>query len=211
MLYYVDPMHPAYRSDRPGKAPDCGMDLVPVYAGSRSVKSSSNESRQRPPDAGPGTGCSSADRDGTGDAGHTWGAHRGPRDAGRGPDISCFGGRGRLGAARVLGPNRNASEARRGTGGLFQQRHLSAATSLCLRAGILRALEADALVSGRATGPGHAATGHGARQPAVPRDGARRRSRNSAGPDVEVSRHQSHRARREAGSWSATWRWASGS
>jgi Cu(I)/Ag(I) efflux system membrane fusion protein len=31
-LYYVDPMHPAYRSERPGKAPDCGMDLEPVYA-----------------------------------------------------------------------------------------------------------------------------------------------------------------------------------
>jgi len=31
VLYYVDPMHPAYRSDRPGKAPDCGMDLVAVY------------------------------------------------------------------------------------------------------------------------------------------------------------------------------------
>jgi len=31
-MYYVDPMHPAYRSDKPGKAPDCGMDLVPVYA-----------------------------------------------------------------------------------------------------------------------------------------------------------------------------------
>src|SRR6185369_10391894 len=29
VLYYVDPMHPAYRSDSPGKAPDCGMDLVP--------------------------------------------------------------------------------------------------------------------------------------------------------------------------------------
>src|SRR5262249_45443420 len=32
VLYWVDPMHPAYKSDRPGKAPDCGMDLVPVYA-----------------------------------------------------------------------------------------------------------------------------------------------------------------------------------
>ncbi|MCC7153259.1 MAG: efflux RND transporter periplasmic adaptor subunit [Bryobacterales bacterium] len=32
VLYYVDPMHPAYRSARPGKAPDCGMDLEPVYA-----------------------------------------------------------------------------------------------------------------------------------------------------------------------------------
>jgi Cu(I)/Ag(I) efflux system membrane fusion protein len=31
VLYWVDPMHPAYKSDRPGKAPDCGMDLVPVY------------------------------------------------------------------------------------------------------------------------------------------------------------------------------------
>ena len=30
--YWVDPMHPAYKSDKPGKAPDCGMDLVPVYA-----------------------------------------------------------------------------------------------------------------------------------------------------------------------------------
>jgi Cu(I)/Ag(I) efflux system membrane fusion protein len=32
VLYYVDPMHPAYRSDKPGTAPDCGMALVPVYA-----------------------------------------------------------------------------------------------------------------------------------------------------------------------------------
>jgi RND family efflux transporter MFP subunit len=32
ILYWHDPMHPQYRSDRPGKAPDCGMDLVPVYA-----------------------------------------------------------------------------------------------------------------------------------------------------------------------------------
>lgn len=31
ILYWVDPMHPAYKSDEPGKAPDCGMDLVPVY------------------------------------------------------------------------------------------------------------------------------------------------------------------------------------
>ena len=32
ILYWQDPMHPAYTSDKPGKAPDCGMDLVPVYA-----------------------------------------------------------------------------------------------------------------------------------------------------------------------------------
>ena len=31
-LYYHDPMHPAYRSDKPGIAPDCGMQLEPVYA-----------------------------------------------------------------------------------------------------------------------------------------------------------------------------------
>ena len=32
ILYYVDPMHPAFRSDHPGVAPDCGMKLEPVYA-----------------------------------------------------------------------------------------------------------------------------------------------------------------------------------
>jgi RND family efflux transporter MFP subunit len=31
VLYYVDPMHPAYKSDKPGVAPDCGMTLEPVY------------------------------------------------------------------------------------------------------------------------------------------------------------------------------------
>ena len=41
VLYYVDPMHPAYRSDKPGVAPDCGMQLEPVYA-----------------DGGPGAGAS---------------------------------------------------------------------------------------------------------------------------------------------------------
>lgn len=32
ILYYHDPMHPAYKSDKPGIAPDCGMELEPVYA-----------------------------------------------------------------------------------------------------------------------------------------------------------------------------------
>ena len=32
VMYYVDPMHPAYKSDRPGTAPDCGMALQPVFA-----------------------------------------------------------------------------------------------------------------------------------------------------------------------------------
>ena len=31
-LYYVDPMHPSYTSPQPGTAPDCGMQLVPVYS-----------------------------------------------------------------------------------------------------------------------------------------------------------------------------------
>jgi RND family efflux transporter MFP subunit len=32
ILYYMDPMHPWYKSDKPGLAPDCGMKLEPVYA-----------------------------------------------------------------------------------------------------------------------------------------------------------------------------------
>ena len=42
VLYYMDPMHPAYKSDKPGIAPDCGMQLEPVYAedtGSAAVSS----------------------------------------------------------------------------------------------------------------------------------------------------------------------------
>jgi membrane fusion protein, copper/silver efflux system len=33
VLYWVDPMHPWYKFDKPGIAPDCGMKLVPVHAG----------------------------------------------------------------------------------------------------------------------------------------------------------------------------------
>ena len=49
ILYYHDPMHPAYRSDKPGTAPDCGMKLEPVYASdddagtTRSLKISSEK------------------------------------------------------------------------------------------------------------------------------------------------------------------------
>ena len=32
ILYWYDPMHPAYKSEKPGTAPDCGMTLVPKYA-----------------------------------------------------------------------------------------------------------------------------------------------------------------------------------
>jgi membrane fusion protein, copper/silver efflux system len=41
VLYWVDPMHPDYKSDHPGIAPDCGMALEPVYAepGTSSVAS----------------------------------------------------------------------------------------------------------------------------------------------------------------------------
>jgi membrane fusion protein, copper/silver efflux system len=39
ILYYVDPMHPAYKSDKPGIAPDCGMQLEPVYADAASTAS----------------------------------------------------------------------------------------------------------------------------------------------------------------------------
>jgi len=38
ILYWVDPMHPVYKSDKPGIAPDCGMQLVPVYAGEEGGK-----------------------------------------------------------------------------------------------------------------------------------------------------------------------------
>ena len=31
ILFWYDPMHPAYHSDKPGIAPDCGMALVPMY------------------------------------------------------------------------------------------------------------------------------------------------------------------------------------
>lgn len=33
ILYYKDPMHPWLTSPKPAKAPDCGMDMVPVYEG----------------------------------------------------------------------------------------------------------------------------------------------------------------------------------
>jgi RND family efflux transporter MFP subunit len=37
VLYWYDPMHPAYKSDKPGTAPDCGMTLVPKYADEEST------------------------------------------------------------------------------------------------------------------------------------------------------------------------------
>ena len=48
ILYYVDPMHPAYKSDKPGVAPDCGMTLEPVYADGAAVTGTSGEAADAP-------------------------------------------------------------------------------------------------------------------------------------------------------------------
>jgi Cu(I)/Ag(I) efflux system membrane fusion protein len=45
VLYYVDPMHPAYKSDKPGIAPDCGMKLEPVYADGSTGRQDENTAR----------------------------------------------------------------------------------------------------------------------------------------------------------------------
>lgn len=39
ILYYRDPMHPAYKADKPGIAPDCGMRLEPIYADEAAARS----------------------------------------------------------------------------------------------------------------------------------------------------------------------------
>ena len=49
VLYYVDPMHPAYKADAPGVAPDCGMALEPVYADEPTTTSSSGTSNANRP------------------------------------------------------------------------------------------------------------------------------------------------------------------
>src|SRR6266496_3355595 len=46
VLYWVDPMHPAYKSDKPGVAPDCGMKLEPVYADGGSSAAASQSQRK---------------------------------------------------------------------------------------------------------------------------------------------------------------------
>jgi RND family efflux transporter MFP subunit len=55
ILYWHDPMHPAYKSDRPGIAPDCGMRLEPVYADSGATE-------MAPATRAPGTVAISAER-----------------------------------------------------------------------------------------------------------------------------------------------------
>lgn len=51
VLYYVDPMHPSYKSDKPGVAPDCGMQLVPVYADEGAPVAASGEPAPATPGA----------------------------------------------------------------------------------------------------------------------------------------------------------------
>ena len=51
ILYYVDPMHPAYKSATPGTAPDCGMDLEAVYADGRPAGDEDAPASALPPGA----------------------------------------------------------------------------------------------------------------------------------------------------------------
>jgi RND family efflux transporter MFP subunit len=43
ILYWYDPMHPAYHSDKAGIAPDCGMALVPMYESKTPAEQASTE------------------------------------------------------------------------------------------------------------------------------------------------------------------------
>lgn len=43
ILYWYDPMHPAYHSDKAGIAPDCGMALVPMYESKTPAEQASAE------------------------------------------------------------------------------------------------------------------------------------------------------------------------
>ncbi|MFH1683339.1 MAG: heavy metal-binding domain-containing protein, partial [Candidatus Margulisiibacteriota bacterium] len=44
ILYYQSGMHPWIKSDKPGKCPLCGMDLVPIYEGEEPLDSASTSS-----------------------------------------------------------------------------------------------------------------------------------------------------------------------
>jgi RND family efflux transporter MFP subunit len=50
IVYYVDPMHPWYKSKQPGIAPDCNMQLVAVHEGEEA-----RYEGKMPPDLAPGT------------------------------------------------------------------------------------------------------------------------------------------------------------
>jgi len=53
ILYWMDAMHPWYKSDKPGIAPDCGMKLVPVYAGGEAKSEARSETRGAVPAGAP--------------------------------------------------------------------------------------------------------------------------------------------------------------
>jgi protein SCO1/2 len=63
VLYFVDPMHPAYRSDKPGSAPDCGMKLEPVFADTGSPVSGSATTPSTQPASVANVRPQSADRE----------------------------------------------------------------------------------------------------------------------------------------------------
>ncbi|MEY4917714.1 MAG: hypothetical protein RL616_1627, partial [Verrucomicrobiota bacterium] len=42
ILFYQSSMHPWIKSDKPGKCPICGMDLVPVYEGDARASTDTN-------------------------------------------------------------------------------------------------------------------------------------------------------------------------
>ncbi|MBL8220673.1 MAG: efflux RND transporter periplasmic adaptor subunit [Bryobacterales bacterium] len=48
ILYWYDPMHPAYKSDKAGIAPDCGMQLVPKYDEERAATGAGHEGHAMP-------------------------------------------------------------------------------------------------------------------------------------------------------------------
>ncbi len=48
ILFYHDPMHPAYKSDKPGIAPDCGMQLEPVYADGGEAEAKTDQPQMPP-------------------------------------------------------------------------------------------------------------------------------------------------------------------
>ena len=49
ILYYHDPMHPAYKQDKPGIAPDCGMQLEPVYSDEEGAPAGPSDGSTVPP------------------------------------------------------------------------------------------------------------------------------------------------------------------
>jgi multidrug efflux pump subunit AcrA (membrane-fusion protein) len=48
VVYWYDPMHPAYKANKPGIAPDCGMQLVPKFADDGASAQSSGTKEQKP-------------------------------------------------------------------------------------------------------------------------------------------------------------------